>query len=146
MSKSDSWETGLLNLVFKNTDYTLVGDAGGLRGSATAGDLYVSLHTSDPADAGGQTTNETAYTGYARVAVARGAGWTVTGNSVSPAANIDFGECTASPGAAITHFGVGTDASGAGGKLLYSGTVSPNISMAVGVIPRLTTASAITED
>ncbi len=69
----------------------------------------------------------------------------VSGNSVSPAANIDFGECTASPGAAITHFAIGTDVSGAG-KILYSGTVTPNITMAVGVIPRLKTTSTITED
>lgn len=109
-------------------------------------DLYVSLHTADPGDAGNQTTNETAYTGYARVAVARsGSGWTVTGNSVSPAANIDFGECTASPGAAVTHFGIGTASSGTG-KLLYKGAVNPNITMAVGVTPRLKTTSAITED
>lgn len=145
-TKADTWETGLLNLLFKNTDFTLVGDAGGLRGSATAGNLYFSLHTGDPTDAGGQTSSETAYTGYARVGVARGAGFTVTGNSVSPAANVDFGECTASPGSPITHFGIGTADTGAGGKLLYSGAVSPNITMAVGVIPRIKSTSTITED
>lgn len=144
-TKSDNWETGLLNLLFKNTDYTLVGDAGGLRGSASAGSLWVSLHTGDPTEGGDQTSSETAYTGYARKDVARGAGWTVTANSVSPAANIDFGECTASPGSPITHFGIGTTNTGAG-KLLYSGAVNPNITMAVGVIPRLKTTSTITED
>lgn len=144
-TKSDTWETGLLNLLFKNTDFTLVGDAGGLRGSVSAGNLYFSLHTGDPGETGDQTTSETAYTGYARKDVARGAGFTVTGNSVSPAANVDFGECTASPGSNITHFGIGTSASGAG-KLLYSGAVNPNITMAVGVIPRIKTTSSITED
>jgi hypothetical protein len=90
------------------------------------------------------TTSEAAYTGYARVTVARtSGGWTATAGSVSPVANIDFGECTASPGAAITHFGVGT---GVSNNLMYSGTVSPNITMAVGVIPRLKTTSTITED
>ena len=104
----------------------------------------MALHTADPGEAGDQTTNETAYTGYSRVAVNRNSGgWTVTGNSVSPAANIDFAECTASPGAAITHFSVGT---GTGNKLLYKGTVTPNVTMAVGVIPRLKTTSTITED
>ena len=78
------------------------------------------------------------------MAVARGAGWTVTANSVSPAANIDFGQCTAGT-ATITHFAVGTAASGAG-KILYKGTVTPNISVSNGVIPRLSTATAITED
>lgn len=146
MSKSNTFENDLLLLIFNNTNASLIGDATGLRGSTTAGSLYVSLHTSDPGEAGDQTTNETAYTGYARVAIARsGAGWTVTGNSVSPAANIDFGECTAAAGGAITHFGIGTASSGAG-KLLYSGTLTPNITMAVGVIPRVKTTSTITED
>ena len=96
--------------------------------------------------AGGTLIDPVFDTEILRVAVARsGSGWTVTGNSVSPAANIDFGECTASPGAAITHFGVGTASSGTG-KLLYKGTVSPNITMAVGVTPRLKTTSTITED
>jgi hypothetical protein len=144
-TKSNTWETGLLNLLFKNTDFTEVGDAGGLRGSATANNLYFSLHTADPGEGGDQTTSETAYTGYARKDVARGAGFTVTGNSVSPAANVDFGECTASPGSPIQYFGIGTASSGAG-KLLYSGAVTPNITMAVGVIPRIKSTSTITED
>jgi hypothetical protein len=150
-SKSDAWETGLLALVFNNTTFAGVG-SDGLRGSTTAGSLYVSLHTADPTDAGTQTSNEVttgAYTGYARVARARATGaggWTVTGSSVSPADNIDFPACTGGTGATITHFGVGTAASGAG-VLLYSGTVSPSIAVANGVTPRITAAgTAITED
>jgi hypothetical protein len=123
-----------------------VGDAGGLRGSATAGSLYWSLHTADPGETGTAVTNETAYTGYARIAAARSAvGFTVTGNSVSPPANVDFAECTASAGGPITHFGIVSTSSGAG-KLLYSGTMTPNITMAVGVIPRIKSTSTITED
>lgn len=146
MSKTNTFENDLLLLIFNNTDITLIGDAAGIQNSAAAGSLYVSLHTADPGEAGNQTSNETAYTGYSRVAVARsGAGWVVTGNSVSPASNVDFGECTASPGGAITHFGVGTDASGTG-KLLYYGALTPNITMATGVIPRVKSTSTITED
>lgn len=146
MSKTNAHENALLLLLFNNLDFAGVGDAGGLRGSVTAGSFYVSLHTSDPGEAGTQATNETAYTGYARVPAARsGAGWVVTGNSLSPAANVDFGECTASPGAALTHFGVGTASSGAG-VLLYKGTLTPNITMATGVIPRVKSTSTITED
>lgn len=145
MSKSNSWENALLLLLFNNTNAANIGDATGLRGSSTAGSLYVSLHTSDPGEAGDQTTNETNYTSYARIAVARsGAGWTVTGNSVSPAATISFPACTGGT-ATITHFGIGTASSG-GGVLLYKGTVTPNISVASGVTPQLTTASAVTED
>lgn len=146
MSKSNTFENDLLLLIFNNTAIANIGDAGGLLASATAGNLWVSLHTADPGETGTAVTSETAYTGYARVAVARsGAGFVVTGNSVSPAANVDFGECTASPGGAITHFGIVNTSSGAG-KLLYSGTATPNITMAVGVIPRVKSTSTVTED
>jgi hypothetical protein len=143
MSKGDTFENDFLKLIFNAIAIANIAD--NAAGSPLTS-LFVSLHTADPGEAGSQTTSETAYTGYARIGVLRtSGGWTVTGNSVSPAANIDFGECTAAPGAAITHFGVGTLVSGAG-KLLYSGTVTPNITMAVGVIPRLKTTSTITED
>ncbi len=146
MSKSNTFENDLMLLLFNNTAIADIGDAAGLRATTTAGSLYWSLHTADPGEAGTAITNETAYTGYARVAGARsGAGFTVTANSVSPTANVDFGECTASPGAALTHFGIVNTSSGAG-KLLYKGTLTPNVTMAVGVIPRIKTTSTITED
>lgn len=143
MSKGNTFENDLLKLIFNATAIANLADNAA---ASPLTNLYVSLHTADPGEAGDQTTSETAYTGYARIAVARtSGGWTVTAASVSPVANIDFGICTAAPGGAITHFGVGTASSGAG-KLLYSGTVTPNITMAANVIPRLTTASTITED
>lgn len=143
MSKGNTFENDWLKLVFNATAIANIADNAA---TSPLTSLYVGLHTGDPGETGDQTTNETTYTGYARVAVTRsGAGWTVTANSVSPAANIEFGECTASPGTAITHATVGTAASGTG-KVLYKGSLTPNITMAVGVIPRLTTASAITED
>jgi hypothetical protein len=141
MSKGNTFEDDILKLIF---NATAIADLAENDATSPATTLTVALHTADPGEAGTQATNETAYTGYARVTVARTTGgWTVSGGSVSPVANIDFGECTASPGAAITHFSVGT---GVASKLLYSGTVTPNITMAVGVIPRLKTTSTITED
>lgn len=146
MSKSNTFENALQLLVFNNTNIADIGDATGLRGSSTAGSLYWALHTADPGEAGSAVTSEAAYTGYARVAAARsGAGFTVTGNSVSPPSNVDFGECTASAGGPITHFSVVNTASGAG-IILHSGTMTPNITMAVGVIPRIKSTSTITED
>lgn len=145
MSKSNTFENELLLLIFNNTDVALIGDAAGLQNSATAGSLYFSLHTADPGEAGDQTTNEIAYTSYARVAVARsGAGFTVSSNSVSPAAAVTFPAGTGGSGTA-THFGVGASSSGAG-KLLYKGAITPNIVCGNGVTPQLTTATAITED
>jgi hypothetical protein len=148
MSKSNVLENELLLHLFNNAAITTVGDAAGLLPSAAAGHLYVSLHTSDPGEAGDQTTNEIAYTDYARVAVDRASGasgWTVTNNSVSPGANISFPPSTGGAGGTVTHFGIGTAASSTG-KLLYSGTVSPNIVVSSGVTVLLTTATAITED
>jgi len=143
-SKADTWEQGLLDLLFINTDFTGVGDAGGLLGSVSAGSLYVSLHTSDPGEAGDQTTNEIGYTSYARVAVARsGSGWTRTGSTINPTSAITFPTGTGGSGTA-THFGVGTASSGAG-KLLYYGAITPNIVCGDGVTPQLTTSTAITE-
>lgn len=142
MSKGDTFENDLLKLIFQAT---AIGNIADNAASSPLTSLYVSLHTADPGDAGNQTTSECAYTSYARVAVLRSAsGWTVTGNSVSPAANIDFPAATGGTETA-THFGVGTASSGAG-KLLYSGAISPTIAISAGVTPRLTTATTITED
>lgn len=143
MSKSNTFENDWLKLIFQATAIANIADNAA---ASPLTNIQVSLHTGDPGEAGDQTTSEIAYTGYARVAVARtSGGWTVASNSVSPAANIDFGQMTAGAGGTVTHFAVGTAASGAG-KILYSGTVTPNISVVNGVIPRLTTASAITEE
>lgn len=146
MSKSNTFENSLILLIFNNTNIANIGDATGLRGSTVAGSLYIALHTADPGEAGSAITSETAYTGYARKAVARsGAGFVVTGNSVSPATDQDFGACTASPGGVLTYFSIVDTASGAG-TILYSGTLTANITMVVGTIPRVLATSTITED
>jgi hypothetical protein len=122
VSKSNAWETALLQHLFQNANVANVGDATGLRGSSAAGNLYISLHTADPGEAGAQNTSEASYTGYARVAVARsGAAWDVTGNLASNLAAVSFPACTGGSNT-ITHFGIGTDSSGAG-TLLYSGNL-----------------------
>jgi len=142
MSKTNNWENSILTLLFNATATANVADNAA---SAPLTNLYVSLHTGDPGEAGTQTTNECAYTSYARVAVARtSGGWTVTANSVSPVAAITFPAATGGTETA-THFGVGSLTSGAG-VLYYSGTITPNISISSGVTPSLTTATAITED
>lgn len=133
MSASNACENGLLLLMFNNTNFASNGDATGLRGSSTAGSYYVSLHTADPGEAGSQTTSESAYTNYVRVAVARsGAGWTVATNTASNAAAVTFAACGVT-GSTITHFGIGTDSAGAG-TLLFSGTCSLVVS--AGITPQ----------
>lgn len=142
MSKGNTFENDWLKLVFNATAIANLADNAA---TAPLTSLYVALHIADPGEAGDQTTSEAAYTGYARVAVARTTGgWTVTNNSVSPVADITFPAGTGGTGTA-THFSVGVAASGAS-KILYKGTVTPNIVMGSGVTPKLTTASTVTED
>lgn len=146
MTKSNTFENELLLLLFNNVDIANIGDAAGLQNSVTAGSLHLALHTSDPGETGTAATNEIAYTGYARQAVARsGAGFTVSGAAVTLAANVDFPEMTGGAGGTVTHFSVVKELSGAS-VILYSGAVSPTIVVASGVTPRLKAATSITED
>lgn len=134
MSASNAAETALLNLIFANSNWANVGDATGLRGSSTAGSLYISLATADYTETGTQSSNEANYTGYARVAVARsGSGWTVSGNSASNTAPVTFEACTAGS-STVTHFGVGTDSSGTG-NLLFSGALTSSLAISNGITP-----------
>ena len=145
MSKTNVWENDLLLLLFNNTNSSLQGDATGLRGSSTAGSYYLSLHTADPGEAGDQTTNEIAYTSYARLAVARtSGGFTVTGNAAALAAAAVFPACTGGSGTA-THFGIGCSSSGAG-KLLYKGALTPSVVCGDGVTPEINAGTVVTEE
>lgn len=143
MSKSDTFENDLLKLIFNGTPIANLADNAA---ASPLTNLYLALHTSDPGEAGNQSTNEVAYTGYARVAVIRtSAGWTVTGNSVSPTAAVEFGEMTGGTPGTATHLSVGTASSGTG-KVLYSGAITPTVNYNVGVVPRIRTTSTVTED
>ena len=137
MSASDAFENDILLLLFNNTNIANLGDAVGVRGSSAAGSLFIALHTADPAETGTQTTNETSYTGYARVAVARsGAGFTVSGTAptqVVNAATVTFGACTAGT-PTITHFSIGRDTSGAG-EILVSGALTASLAVSPGITP-----------
>ncbi len=134
---TDTLENGSLNLILCNIAFTGIGDAGGLLPSAAAGNLYVSLHTADPGEAGTQSSSETAYTGYARVPVVRSpAGWTVVDAAATNAATVQFPACTAGS-STVTHVGIGTAASGAG-KLLLRGAFNnpPSLAVSAGVAPK----------
>ena len=141
VTSNGEYANSLLKLIFNGTNYPNMADNAV---SSPFTNLYVSLHTASPTATGNQTTNEAAYTDYARVAVARTTGgWTVTTNSVSPVATIAFP--AASGGSETeTYFGVGTSVSGTG-HLLYFGPISPSIIISNGVTPQLTGATAISE-
>lgn len=143
MSKSNTFENDLLQLLFNNVDIADIGDASGIQNSAAAGNLYVALHTADPGEAGNATTNETAYTNYARVAVARTVGgWTVAGNAVNNTAQVTFPQCGVT-GATITHASITTAASGAS-KILYSGALSSALAVANQITPFFAAGTGIT--
>ena len=106
--------------------------------------LYISLHTADPV-AGDQTTSEVAYTGYARQALLRTtAGFTVSGGVATLVSNVTFPSDSGGTQGTVTHLGIGTLVSGTG-KLLWCGTLSPNIVLAVGPGPIVASGSTVTE-
>lgn len=136
MSKSNATELDFLNYVFKGTTFSW----------NAITNLYVSLHTADPGEAGDQTTSEASYTGYARVQVSRsGAGWTVSGGSATNAALLQFPQCSGGTNT-ITYVGIGTASTGAG-QLLYSGALSSPLSVSNLIQPQFSAgALSITED
>ena len=142
MSMGNTFENDIMKLIFQAVAIANIADNAS---ASPLANLFWALHTSDPGEAGDQTTNEIAYTNYGRATVARTAGGhAVTNHSMSPVANVDFAAGTGGSGTA-THFSIGVAVSGAS-KILVSGTVTPNIVCGNGVTPRLTTASTVTID
>lgn len=132
--KGNSFITSLLTLMFNNTNMANYGDATGVQGSGTAGSFYLSLHTADPGATGSQTASEAAYTGYARVAVARSsAGFTISGETVTLTSNVSFPAGTGG-GETCTYVAIGRSSSGAG-AVLYRCTLTPSIVTGSGITP-----------
>lgn len=96
MSASNDFENKLWLLLFNNTTLANIGDATGLVGSTGAGSTQLALSTGTLADTDTLlTSSEATYTGYARQTQARSSGgWTVSNNSASNAALIQFGNDT----------------------------------------------------
>ncbi len=129
MSFATGVGSNLLKLIFNATNWANIADN---TATSPANNLYVSLHNANPAESGTQASSETAYTNYARVAVARTtAGWTVSGTDPAQVVNAGFiafpqGGAT---GDTLTHWGVGLAASGAG-TLIACGPVGPGPALA----------------
>lgn len=139
MSIADTFENDLMKLIFNAAAIANIADNAA---TSPLTNLYVGLHTADPGETGNETTNETSYTGYARVAVARtSGGWTVTANQAVNAGTITFGACTAGT-PTITHAHVGTASSGTG-KILFSGALTASLAVSPGITPSFA-ASALT--
>lgn len=138
--KGTTYAGNLLALFFNATTITGVAQNAG----SPITNVFVELHTASPGAGGNQQSNEAAYGGYGRQAIARtSVGWTVTGASVSPAVNIVF--TIASSGSETeTYASCGTLTSGTG-LLCYAGPISPSIAVSTGITPTLTTSSVIQE-
>ena len=108
-SMTNAFETAVGLLFFQNTDIANVGDAAGLQNSVAAGSTQLNLTTSALTDADTSLlTTEVAYTGYARPTQARSAaGWASSGDTISNAALIQFGEMTAGGPDTVVHLGLG---------------------------------------
>lgn len=133
MPKSTATCNSILALIFNATAWADIAENDA---SSPLGNLYVGLHTADPGVGNNQTTNETAYTNYARVAVARTTGgWDApSAAATANAALIQFAQCGVT-GATITHVSIGTAASGAG-TVLYAGALSSSLAVANGIQPQ----------
>jgi 3-hydroxy-3-methylglutaryl CoA synthase len=111
--------------------------------------FYLAFHTADPGISGNQTTSEASYTNYARTAISRSnPAFTVTQNS-GTSSTVSLGTAVSTPmsggaGSNITFFSIGTLVSGAG-QILFSGTVTPAITIATNVTPQLQAGTIITE-
>lgn len=131
MSAGNTFENDLMKLIFNATAIANIADNAG---TSPLTNLYVSLHTADPGEAGDQTTSEATYTSYARVAVARtSGGWTVTNETATNAAAINFPACTGGSNT-ITYFAIGT-ASSSTGKVLFSGALTSSLAVSTGITP-----------
>lgn len=133
MPKSTSASNSILALIFNATAWTKIADNAS---STPYTNLYLGLHTADPGVGGSQGTNETSYTNYVRVAVARTTGgWDAPASGATQnAALVQFAQCGAS-GATITHVSIGTE-SGGGSTVLYAGALSSSLTVANGIQPQ----------
>lgn len=148
MAKGSTLEASFLKLIFQALPIANIADNAA---SSPLTSLSVALHTADPTG-GTQATNEVAYAAYTRILTSRSSstlGWTVTGAapaSASPLTAISFPQCTSAGSSlsVVSHFSVSGSTSGAA-AILYSGTVTPNVTLGANVTPSLTTGSSITE-
>ena len=124
MSLSNTAETAVLNQIFVGTALSWNGNT----------NLWIALHESDPGEAGSAVTGETTYGSYARIAVTRATGFTVSGNSVSNAGTVTFVTSTGAT-ANLTYASIVTTASGAG-TIIVRALLSNAIPTTIGVQPQ----------
>lgn len=138
MPKSTTACNNILALIFNATTWNNIAENDTTSPNT---DLYLSLHTASPGVGGAQTTNETAYTNYVRVAVVRTtSGWDVPASGATANADlVQFAECGIT-GATITHVAIGTNLAGAG-LVLYAGALNSSLAVANLIQPQFAAAA-----
>jgi hypothetical protein len=131
MSLSNTTETEVLAYIFDTAAAAW----------AANGNFYLALHTADPTDTGTAVTSESAYTSYARVAISRTTGFTVSGATAENAALVSFPEATGGT-SVVTHFSVVTTSSGAGQIICY-GALGASRTITSGITPQFSAGSLV---
>lgn len=137
-------ENALLNLIFRAAAWANYADNAA---STPETNIHAALHTADPTDTGNMSSNEAAYTSYARINIARTTGgWgAASGGVISPAAANDF-PASGAAGTTVTHFSFGKTGGGAT-DIIVMGALSPSVAIgAAGITPRLGTSTTVTLD
>ena len=138
-SKKDTFEDGILKLIFQNANLANIGDATGLRGATAAGNFYIALFTAVPTDSTqGTEVTATGYNTYARVAVVRsGSGWTVAGTNPTNCSNtaaITFPQCTANS-CTVSSFAICKSSTLNADDAIYWGDLTSNLAVSNGITP-----------
>lgn len=140
MPKATAACNSIVNLMYRATAWANVADNAS---SSPLTNTYVALHTASLTPGGsGQNENETSYTNYARVAVARSTGWNAaSGGATANAATISFAQCGAT-GATLTYVSTGVGSSGATAVWHY-GALNSSLAVSSGITPQFA-AGALT--
>jgi len=123
MSFSNTAETAINTYIFKGDDVSWNGNT----------NLWLALHTADPGESGSMAAEAT-YGSYARVAIARASGFTISGATVQNAALVQFPLCT-SGSSLCTHVSIVDTASGAA-TVIVSGALNSSVSVSTGIQPQ----------
>lgn len=140
-AKTTTYCTAILALLLNATAIANVADNAA---SSPLTSMYLSLHTASPGVSGNQTTNEAAYTSYARVGITRNSSGFTCASAVATLTSAQNFPTATGGSETETYMGVGSASSGAG-VLYYFGPLSPTIAVSNGVTPQLTTGTTITE-
>jgi len=146
MNASKTFQEAFLDLLFLNADIAGIGDAGGLLGSVSAGNLYVRLCT-DVTEVDDETIGaECAYTGYVSggVAIPRtSAGFERASNEISNKEAVEFGPCSAgTENIAYAELWLDNSSETEAGRIAWMEFAAP-IAIAAGMTPRFA-AGALT--